>query len=232
VTLGPHLTKDAFVQAVMRMRLLGISQSVTLVSPAEAHQGILDARLAAKSSTRAPLSSLDVIRWLLQRSCSVIDQLEPLYFNQNLDYLQRTQAKLDYPNVLEDKDSRKSYLKVVRVRELRSLKKLYEPKYGQAATNVEISAFATSLQPYAVDILQRKRDFQSRGLANLSTTLEEVEQEREMEFELESVREVQPPVYFEAVKIDRLHKHIKQFALTGKQSQHLVTGTNTDFDIR
>ena len=200
------------------MRLLGISQSVTIVSPAEAHQGILDARFAAKSSPRGPLSTLDVIRSLLQRSCSVTDQLEPLYFNQNLDYLQRTQPKLDYPDILENKDSRTSYLKVVRVKELRSLKQLYEPKYQQAAADVEISAFATSLQTYAANILRCKQDFQSRGLANLSTTLEEVEQEREMEFELESVREVQPPVYFEALEIAGLHKDIKQFALTGKDA--------------
>jgi hypothetical protein len=74
------------------------------------------------------------------------------------------------------------------------------------------------LQTYAANILRRKQDFQSRGLTNLSTTLEEVEQEREMEFELESVREVQPPVYFEALEIAGLHKDIKQFALTGKDA--------------
>ena len=33
LTLGPHLTKDSLVQAAMRLRLLGQSQSVTFFSP-------------------------------------------------------------------------------------------------------------------------------------------------------------------------------------------------------
>nr|GFD56382.1 hypothetical protein [Tanacetum cinerariifolium] len=42
LTLGQHLTKDALVQAAMRLRLLGKSQSVTFYSPPEVHQSILD----------------------------------------------------------------------------------------------------------------------------------------------------------------------------------------------
>jgi hypothetical protein len=33
LTLGPHLTKDSLVQAAMRLRLLGKTQSVTFLSP-------------------------------------------------------------------------------------------------------------------------------------------------------------------------------------------------------
>jgi hypothetical protein len=33
LTLGPHLTKDSLVQAAMRLRLLGQTQSVTFFSP-------------------------------------------------------------------------------------------------------------------------------------------------------------------------------------------------------
>ena len=41
LTLGPHLTKDALVQAAMRLRLLGRTQSVTFFSPPEVHQSIV-----------------------------------------------------------------------------------------------------------------------------------------------------------------------------------------------
>jgi hypothetical protein len=41
VTLGPQLTKDALVQAAMRLRLLGQSQCITFFSPPEVHQSII-----------------------------------------------------------------------------------------------------------------------------------------------------------------------------------------------
>jgi len=200
----------------MRMRLLRTSQSITFFSPPEVHQSILDVRAAAKASPLAPVSSPDVIRWLLQQTCNAIDQLEPLYFNQSIDYLQRTQAKLDHLDFLENSASRKAFLNVVRSNELRSLKQLYAPKYKHSGTVIGPSAFAPSLQPYVTQILQRRKDFQDRGVAVHSSTLEEVEQEREIEFELECVREVQPPLRFEPLPIDRLHRDIKRFATTGK----------------
>ncbi|EDU49764.1 conserved hypothetical protein [Pyrenophora tritici-repentis Pt-1C-BFP] len=217
VTLGPHLTKDALAQAAMRMRLLGKSQSVTFFVPPEVHQSILDVRSAAKAPIES-LGSPDVIRWLLQRSCNAIDQLEPLYYNQSVDYLKRTQAKLDYPDFLQTRSSRKAFLKVVRAKEQVSLKELYEPKSAQAINFVDPATFAPPLRLYATEILQRRRDLQDRGMTICSSSLEEVEQEREVEFELECVREVQPPVRFEALPIDELHRDIKQFATTGRLS--------------
>ncbi|KAF1936190.1 hypothetical protein EJ02DRAFT_481790 [Clathrospora elynae] len=215
VTLGLHLTKDALVQAAMRLRLLGTTQSVTFFYPPEVHQGILDLRSAARSWPKAPLSSIDVIRWLLQQSCNAIDQLEPLYFSQIIDYLQRTQVKLDHPDFLQNPESRKAYLDVVRAQEMQSLQKLYKPNHQLCATVIEPSTFTPSLQGYVTEILHRRKCFQDRGFAVHPSTLDEVEQECEMEFELECVREVQPPVHFEALDIDRLHHDIELFGRTG-----------------
>jgi len=217
VTLGPHLTKDALVQAAMRLRLLGKTQSVTFFSPPEVHQSILDLRMAAKASPFVPLSSFDVIRWLLEQSCNAIEQLEPLYFNQSIGYLQRTQAKLENPDFLENAESREAYLNVVRSQELQSLKQLYAPKHHQRGPTTKPSAFAPCLRTYVSEVLQRRKGFQDRGVAVHSSALEEVEQEREMEFEVESVREVQPPVHFVALKVAELHRDIEEFATTGKE---------------
>jgi hypothetical protein len=220
VTLGPHLTKDALVQAAMRLRLLGKTQSVAFFSPPEVHQSILDLRKAARASYSIRLSSYDVIRWLLEQSCNGIEQLEPLYFNQSISYLQRAQAKLEHPNFLEDEEARDAYLSVVRSQEMQSLKQLYGPKHQQRGPIVKPSAFAPCLRTYATEVLQRRKGFQDRGFAIHASALEEVEQEREMEFEVEVVREVQAPVHFKAFKTTKLHADLETFASTGKKFLH------------
>ncbi|KAH7412021.1 hypothetical protein DE146DRAFT_784622 [Phaeosphaeria sp. MPI-PUGE-AT-0046c] len=220
VTLGPHLTKDALVQAAMRLRLLGKTQSVTFFSPPEVHQSILDLREAAKtSSPSSPITSADVIRWLLEQTCNGIEQLEPLYFNQGLNYLLNTQAKLEHPDFLQDSVSRNVYLSVVRSQELQTLKQLYEPKHQQRGSLVKVSAFVPCLRAFASELLQRRKGFQDRGHAIHASALEEVEQEREMEFEVEAVREVQAPFHFKALKVaSKLHPDIEQWATTGRMS--------------
>jgi hypothetical protein len=200
----------------MRLRLLGKTQSVSFFSPPEVHQSILDLRAAAKGWPQAVLSSVDVVRWLLEQTCNGIEQLEPLYFNQGLNYLQRTQAKLEFPDFLEDARSRKAYLDVVRSKELQSLQQLYEPKYQQRGTPIKVSSFEPCLSTYVSQILQRRKGFQDRGFAIHASALEEVEQEREMEFEVEAVREVQDPVHFRALKVAKLHPDIETLATTGR----------------
>lgn len=216
MTLGPHLSKDALVQAAMRLRLLGKTQSVAFFSPPEVHQSILDLREAANASTIVNLDSFDVIRWLLDQSCNGIEQLEPLYFGQSINYLQRTQARLENPDFLDNEGARDAYLSVVRSKEMQTLRQLYEPKHHQRGQAIKASTFAPCLRPYVSEVLQRRKGFQDRGVAIHATALEEVEQEREMEFEVEVVREVQPPVHFKALKIARLHPDIEELATTGR----------------
>jgi hypothetical protein len=222
VTLGPHLTKNALAQAAMRLRLLGKTQSVTFFSPPEVHQNILDLRAAAKSEWNNDPSSVDVIRWLFEQTCNGIEQFEPLYFNQGLDYLQRTQAKLEYPDFLDNTASRDAYLSYVRSKELYSLKQLFEPKHQQRGSAVKVSAFDPCLRPYVSEALERRRGFQDRGFAVHSSALEEVEQEREMEFEVEAVREVQAPVHFKALKVAKLHRDLESFARAGNNTHVLI----------
>lgn len=200
----------------MRMRLLGKTQSVAFFSPPEVHQSILDLRMAAKASYITPLDSFDVIRWLLEQSCNGIEQLEPLYFSQSINYLQRTHARLEDPDFLDDEGAREAYLGIVRSKEMQTLRQLYEPKHHQRGQAIKASTFAPCLRPYVSEVLQRRKGFHDRGVAIHASALEEVEQEREMEFEVEVVREVQPPVHFKALKIARLHPDIEELATTGR----------------
>lgn len=215
MTLGPHLSKDALVQAAMRLRLLGTTQSVVFFSPPEVHQSILDLRNATQASYITDLNSFDVIRWLLEQSCNGIEQLEPLYFSQSINYLQRAQARIENPDFLDDEGAREAYIEVVRSKEMQTLKQLYEPKHTQRGPAVKAATFAPCLRPYVDEVLERRKGFQDRGFAIHASALEEVEQEREMEFEVEVVREVQPPVHFKALKVAKLHPDIEELATTG-----------------
>ncbi|KAF2186028.1 hypothetical protein K469DRAFT_664515 [Zopfia rhizophila CBS 207.26] len=211
LTLGPHLSKDALVQAAMRLRLLGQSQSVAFFAPLEVHQSIIDLR---RKSYHDHVDSYDVICWLVESTCNAIEQLQPLYFSQGMDFCQHMQARLDNPDFLRDEAHRKEYLDNLRSKELQTLKKLYEPK--QSKPSPEVTLFASSLSGYVRELNKRKKGFQDRGHAVHATALEEVEQEREVAFEVESVREIQKPAYYAPLQFPGLHPDIKKFVETGK----------------
>jgi hypothetical protein len=68
--------------------------------------------------------------------------------------------------------------------------------------------------------MEELRVRQQGSRANINTihssALEEVEQEREVSFSIEEVREVQKPVHFEALLFPGLNPAILHFAMTGE----------------
>lgn len=223
LTLGQHLTKDTLVQAAMRLRLLGQTQSVTFFSPVEVHQGILD-RLPKETSVHHQPTSSDVLRWVFGQTCDTMEQLEPSYFAQTLQYLQQEQARLEHPEYLQDLPSRVAFLATVRIKEALSLKQLYEPKgelHRRAVANTTIISWKPTLHNIYTELVNRKKRFQDRGSAVHASALEEVEieqereAEREVEIEVENVREVQQALLFNAHKVRTLHEDIKHFAAFG-----------------
>ncbi|CAN9475149.1 unnamed protein product [Alternaria alternata] len=230
LTLGQHLTKDTLVQAAMRLRLLGQTQSVTFFSPVEVHQGILD-RLPKETSVHHQPTSGDVLRWVFGQTCDTMEQLEPSYFAQTLQYLQQEQARLEHPEYLQDLPSREAFLATVRIKEALSLKQLYEPKgelHRRAVANKAIISWKPALHSIYTELVNRKKRFQDRGSAVHASALEEVEieqereAEREVEIEVENVREVQQALLFNAHKVKTLHEDIKHFAAFGR----LVPGSD------
>jgi len=90
----------------MRLRQLGTSQSITFFAPPEVHQSILDLR---KKTSGDPINSYDVICWLLEQTCSGIEQLQPLYFSQGADFCRRVQATLDHSDFVVNPQQREAY---------------------------------------------------------------------------------------------------------------------------
>ncbi|KAI5460281.1 hypothetical protein BGZ63DRAFT_454593 [Mariannaea sp. PMI_226] len=212
LTLRLGQTKDHTVQAAMRLRQLGTTQSITFFIPLEVHQSIAD--LLGKSIYQ-PIDSGDVIEWLLDNTSESIEQLQPLYYSQGMDFCRRMQASLDYPKILDDKTQREKYVATIKQEEQQTLQQLYDPKpngrgmASQTSTN-------TSLQGFINDLNARRKAFQDTGRAVHGSALQEVEQEREVAFEVESVRQVKKAHHYAAFSVTELSRDLESFARTGR----------------
>ncbi|KAI0880451.1 uncharacterized protein GGS22DRAFT_84023 [Annulohypoxylon maeteangense] len=211
LTLGLSQTKDHTVQAAMRLRQLGTTQSVAFFAPPEVNQSIRD--LCGKVDSEW-INSYDVIRWLISNTCDGIEQLQPLYYSQGTDYCNRMQAAEDFPNFLVDDDHRAAFINAIKHKERQTLQQLYGPQSrakvdASAKTNPKIAGFAKELE-------SRKKNFQDTGQAVHASALQEVEQEREMENEVEAVRQVKKPLPYTPHKFPGLHRDLETFARTGR----------------
>lgn len=195
----------------MRLRQLGSKQSISWVAPPEVHQSILDLQ---SKDTGDYIDSHDVICWLLKQTCVGIEQLQPLYFSQGVDFCRRTEASLTSKEFLIDDVQKKAYLQVLRCAEQQTLEELYGPKAHSKAvtkqkfTNPRIKGFMTELQT-------RRKGFQDFGNAVHGSVLQEVEQEREVAFEVEAVRQVQKPVHYTPLRFPGIDEGILRFLRTG-----------------
>jgi hypothetical protein len=229
LTLGLGQTKDQTVQgpytfsrldsgheltfaAAMRLRQLATSQSVVFFAPPEVHQSILDIR---EKQSGDPIDSHDVICWLLEQTCISIEQIQPLYFSHGVDFCRRTQAALDNPDILVKVDQRDAYLDALRQPEKQTLEQLYKPrcKVKPATTS---GTFSPEIAAFMKELNKRRKGFEDTGNAVHGSALQEVEQEREVAFEVEAVREVQKPVHYSPMSFLGLHRDIVGFAETGR----------------
>lgn len=163
----------------MRLRQLGTTQAVVFFAPPEAHQSILDLR---KKKSSEQIDSSDVIYWLLEQTCSGIEQLQPLYFSQGADFCRRIQASLDNSNFFSNLEHRETYLQAVRTMEQQTLEELYgvSTKPKSAAT---VGKCSPSIALFMKQLNARRKVFQDTGNAVHGSALQEVEQEREVAYE-------------------------------------------------
>jgi hypothetical protein len=196
----------------MRLRQLATSQSVVFFAPPEVHQSIFDLR---KKKRGDPIDSHDVICWLLEQTCSGIEQIQPLYFSHGADFCRRAQAALDNPDFLVKADQRNAYLGVLRQNEKQTLEQLYKPRLKSKPVTTSAS-FSPEIAAFMKELNTRRKGFQDPGSAVHGSALQEVEQEREVAFEVEAVREAQKPVHHSPMSFSRLHGDILGFAKTGR----------------
>ncbi|KAI0122093.1 hypothetical protein F4814DRAFT_198560 [Daldinia grandis] len=211
LTLGLGQTKDHTVQAAMRLRQLGTTQSVTFFAPPEVNQSIRD--LCNKRDSQR-VDSYDVIRWLINNTCEGIEQLQPLFYSQGTDFCNRTQAAEDFPDFLMNDDHRTGFIDAIKHKERQTLQQLYGIQYrSKPSTSAKLNAKIAS---FAKELESRKKNFQDTGQAVRAEALQEVEQERETEIEVEAVRQVKKPMSYTPLKFHGLHRDLETFARTAR----------------
>ena len=143
----------------MRLRQLAISQSVVFFAPPEVHQSILNFR---NESAKGPIDSHDVIAWLLEQTCCSIEQLQPLYISQGLEYCRRRLAAERYPDASSQQDQRKGYLKVLEQPEGYSLENLYAPDQRIKARPIDAKG-SPEIADYVEKLNAMKKGFRNTG---------------------------------------------------------------------
>ncbi|KAF7596480.1 hypothetical protein BBP40_001352 [Aspergillus hancockii] len=217
LTLGLNQTKDHTVQAAMRLRQLGTTQSVTFIAPPEVHQSILDVR---RKTGHDKLDSSDVIIWLLDQTCNSNQELQSLYFSQGADFCHRMQVAASHKHYLSNPSRSDEYIEQLQQPEQHTLEQLYEPRLHKRR-DVIFSETAASM-PFGgrlTSFMERLRqDFERSHIESSisSSALEEVEQEREVAYEIEEEREIQRPPLMKVHRFTGLHRSILNFVMTGE----------------
>ncbi|KAH7121598.1 hypothetical protein EDB81DRAFT_605619, partial [Dactylonectria macrodidyma] len=216
VTLGMGQTKDQTVQAAMRLRQLGSTQSVAFIAPPEVYQSIIDLRPAdPKLEDGRPVTSHDVVRWLLEQSCKANEDIMSLHIAQGFDFCRRTNALWKYKNTTRTEGADHELISAMQLREDQSIEELYGPK-DTALDMVPTQLDFPKLQAFSSNLQFQRLDLNKYGIKNDSSALGEVEQEREVEFEVEQVREKQKPVAFDPLKFPGLDEYISRFVKTSE----------------
>ena len=195
----------------MRLRQLGSTQSVVFFAPPEVHQSI--SYLCNKRSGDI-IDSSHVVKWLLEQTCLANEQLQSLYFAQGADFCHRTNAQWENTKFLTDASHREAYLRVVLQCERQTLEQLYGSTtdiQSSSLTNISCS----KLNEFMNELGKRRSATHGNASTLHYSALEEVEQEREVEFQVEEVRQVQKPTHYKALAFPGLHATVAHFTKTG-----------------
>lgn len=213
--------------AAMRLRQLRTTQSVTFFAPPDVNQSIIDlCRPAGKK-----INSSHVVSWLLEQTCRANEDLQSLHVAQGLDFIRRADAESRYPDFITDDNQRTNILGVLRQPERQTLEQLY----GRASMGSLAGFTADTMAKITSNpVLQKLSDQLIRSIDRctgpLMGALEEVEQEREVQVQLEQVRQVQKPIKYEALSFPGLHSTILAFVLTGRLDVALSSPSDVGFE--
>ncbi|RYP59008.1 hypothetical protein DL769_008717 [Monosporascus sp. CRB-8-3] len=178
----------------------------------EVHQSISD---VCKLRGGQAINSSHVIMWLLEQTCRTNEQLQNLYFAQGSDFCRRTNAQWVNPKFLTDKAHYESLLKVIQYPERQTLEQLYGGMTESRSSSLSVMSFA-NLERFMEKLIQQRREAGDKWHGIHSSALEEVEQEREVELQVDEVRHVQKPERYTALTFPGLHPAVSRFARTGE----------------
>jgi len=195
----------------MRLRQLATTQSIVFFAPPEVHQSILD---VCQDVSPHDVDSSHVVRWLLEQTCRGNEQLQTLRIAQGLEFCQRMNGSWQYPDFLINEKHRSLFLDLIQSPERLTLAELYgvSPEHRRPALQ---HVSNPRVQGLVETLIKQREASASPKLAKYQSAMEEVEQEREVENQVEEIREIQRPMHHQALAFPGLHPDISAFIVTG-----------------
>ncbi|KAI1855789.1 hypothetical protein JX265_012234 [Neoarthrinium moseri] len=212
LTLALKQTKDFTMQAAMRLRQLGTTQSVTFFAPPDVDRSIKD---FCSLQEHGKIDSSHVVSWLLEQTCRVNEDLQTLHVAQGLDFCRRTDAQWRYSNFFSSKSDRDKLLDVLRQPERQTLEQLYGADFLKTSKRGHQHLLIPTLR----DFTETLSKYTSRRSLLPAGALDEVEQEREVQVQLEQVRQTQRPPRYQSLTWPGLHPAISHFVRSGALSE-------------
>lgn len=176
------------------MRNLGHGQSIVCFAPPEVHRGILSLGRRPKIGTDIS----DVIRWVLEQTCSHIDRERALWVSRGLSHTKRRLAhdRLRLEAGGEDAsqifhcDAVEQYLSHVKDREALTLEEMYSHDWKNKTKDLPYDFSDDIDDPIARSLFS---EWQQLNKAAKQLSVLQEEQEREVAHEIEQERQVQRP---------------------------------------
>lgn len=198
----------------MRLRQLATTQSVVFMAPPEVDRSLRD--VCGLSSSTA-VNSSHVVKWLLEQTCRANESLLNLHLAQGVEFCRRKDAQLTYSRCADDAGERMLYLNVIMQEERQDLEQLYGPVTDRAIKGSPDEVYNSVLKRYMAILAEKRKAASQRpkGQRIHSSALEEVEQEREVAYEVQEIRQPEKPIFYQALAFPRLHPAIDRFARTG-----------------
>ncbi|PSR97798.1 hypothetical protein BD289DRAFT_403463 [Coniella lustricola] len=215
LTLALSQTKDHTVQGAMRLRELATKQSVVFFGPPEVDASIRDVCNVAAANS---IHSGHVVRWLLEMTCRNNEQLQDLHIAHGVDFCHRLDTQWANPGFVEDSHQRSKLFDVIQAQESRTL----EEQYGSSEDGVtrvsEDHVTFDCLKDFMHQLEDQQKNIEDRlnGRGMHNAALEEVERERQVEHQVEEVRQVAKPVTYKPLPFPGLSPVLKAFAKSGE----------------
>ena len=203
VTLGANLTKDRLAQACMRLRKLGLGQSVVFCVSQEIQAKIEEIKPDNEHST---ITLADVLLWSIHETHKETRRSVPLWSVQGERFIRQEkiwQSMIEDGKTVLSQSGAESLLE----EEAQSIEFRYSPQQSESQLDRLVGTPDLELQR----IVERCRDFDK--LQFNASTLQE-EQERELSPEIEQEQQVQKAPPGEPAT-HKLHQHVLDFARSG-----------------
>jgi hypothetical protein len=203
VTLGANLTKDQLVQTCMRMRKLGVGQSVNFCVPEEIETKI---RVMQNHGSETAIGVADVLLWSVRETWTNLGRSMPLWAAQGRNFVRQSRLWLNAASANAGGCMSKEIASKLLEDEAQTLEQQYRPCPAEDSTDI-----SSTNDEVLSRIAERYREFADPQVDS-SNLMEE--QERELAPEVEEERQNERPAPAKPLT-HSIHTDVLKFVRTG-----------------